>query len=158
MSLFQQNIHFLRKSKMLTQKDAADLFDTNADTWSKWEKSRDPKYDKLIELADYFGVSIDDLLRVDLAKDGIPNTQRSLGDEPTEEMAKLYKIMAEKDITIHDMKERLRMSKEMAEEGKSENDAAKILRAAKMLEESVPEEVWKRFSDEVYGAADEGEG
>lgn len=67
MSYFQQNIHLLRKSKSMTQSDAAELFETNTDTWSKWEKHRDPKYDKLIEIAAYFNVNIHDLLTKDFS-------------------------------------------------------------------------------------------
>lgn len=95
---------------MLTQKEAAELFDTNPDTWSNWEKGRDPKYDKLIELADYFQVKIDDLLRVDFSINGIPAIDSNASSFAGADETKLHRIIANKEMQILEMGDEMKVA------------------------------------------------
>ena len=62
-----QNIKYLREYKGELQKDIADLLGVSISTMSKNESGDyEPDIEKLITLADHFGVTIDDLLRNDL--------------------------------------------------------------------------------------------
>ena len=95
---------------MLTQKEAANLFDTNPDTWSNWEKGRDPKYDKLIELADYFQVKVDDLLRVDFSKVGIPTKDTDASSLTGADEMKLHRIITKKEMQILEMGDEMKVA------------------------------------------------
>lgn len=59
----------------MSQKDVADRYKLSATSVSRWEISSEARYDVLIDLADLFRVSIDDLLRKDLKA-----TQYKLGE------------------------------------------------------------------------------
>lgn len=64
MNQFANNLKKLRKAKGLTQvKLADDLLITNKIIGSYEEGRGAPTYDRLITIADYFEVSIDDLLK-----------------------------------------------------------------------------------------------
>ncbi len=57
-------IQKLRKSRSLSQEAFADIMNVSRQSVSKWELDQTyPEINKLIEIADYFGVSLDDLLR-----------------------------------------------------------------------------------------------
>ena len=56
-------LSFLRKSKHITQEELADVVGTSFQTISKWENGiTSPDISVLPILADYFGVSVDQLL------------------------------------------------------------------------------------------------
>ena len=58
--MFAENLKQLRKSKNLTQKQLAELFDYSHVAVAKWENgSREPDFKNLTKLAEYFEVSID---------------------------------------------------------------------------------------------------
>lgn len=60
MEKFHEKLKVLRKEKGLTQKDIADLVHVNRVTYTNWEKgNREPNYEKLEKIADFFGVSLD---------------------------------------------------------------------------------------------------
>jgi transcriptional regulator with XRE-family HTH domain len=59
---FAQNLAALRKEKGLTQEDLADLLNVSRQSVSKWESGKGyPNMERMIFLADYYGVSLDDL-------------------------------------------------------------------------------------------------
>ena len=61
---FGKNLSALRKAARLTQKEVAEKLGVNVHTFIGYETAgREPKYDLLIKIADFFGVSIDDLIR-----------------------------------------------------------------------------------------------
>lgn len=69
MNFFAKNIHFLRKRKKLVQNEIADLIKISRVTWSNYEnENTQPDIDKLIDIADFFEVSIDHLLKEDLSE------------------------------------------------------------------------------------------
>lgn len=58
------NIALLRKSKGITQDELAGALGVSAQAVSKWENNSScPDVSLLTEIADFFGVSVDDLLR-----------------------------------------------------------------------------------------------
>ncbi|MCI8772056.1 MAG: helix-turn-helix transcriptional regulator [Lachnospiraceae bacterium] len=62
-----QNIKYLREYKGELQKDIADLLGVSISTMSKYESGDcEPDIEKLIMLADLFGITVDDLIRKEL--------------------------------------------------------------------------------------------
>lgn len=69
MSIFSDNIRFLRVKKDLSQQGFADKLNLSRDRYSKYENGRsEPSYDLLIKISKYFHISIDLLLTVDIKK------------------------------------------------------------------------------------------
>lgn len=67
-SIFGKNLQALRQAYGLTQKELADKLGINLYTFIGYEKTdREPRYSTLIDVADFFGVSVDDLIRQPLA-------------------------------------------------------------------------------------------
>jgi len=63
-----ENLKLLRKRKVLTQDDLASVLGIKRPTLNNYEnRVAIPPVDMLIRLSDYFGISIDTLLRVDLS-------------------------------------------------------------------------------------------
>ena len=66
---FDSNIKLLRKRKKLTQDEAAEQLGMKRSTWSGYEnKVAQPGLDTVLLFADYFRISVDTLLKVDLGK------------------------------------------------------------------------------------------
>ncbi|MDE6413650.1 MAG: helix-turn-helix domain-containing protein, partial [Eubacterium sp.] len=66
---FSENIKSFRKQRNLTQEGLADLLGVTFQAVSKWERGESfPDITLLPVIADFFDVSIDDLLGVDKAK------------------------------------------------------------------------------------------
>lgn len=62
--MFSANLQALRKSQHLTQSALAEELGVSQQTVAQWEKgTREPNIDTLIEIASFFGVSLDELLR-----------------------------------------------------------------------------------------------
>lgn len=60
MEKFHEKLKMLRKKKGLTQQEIADLLNVNRVTYTNWEKGkREPNYEKLEKIADFFSVSLD---------------------------------------------------------------------------------------------------
>ena len=67
-----KKIAALRGERRLSQGDLAERLDVSRQSVSKWETGQSvPELDKLIKLADLFGVSVDQLVRED-ASPGLP--------------------------------------------------------------------------------------
>jgi DNA-binding XRE family transcriptional regulator len=70
-SKIRSNIKALRTSKAMTQTELALAIDTKRATLGAWEEGRsEPKLNMVIAIANFFQISIDDLLKVDLTKLG----------------------------------------------------------------------------------------
>lgn len=73
---FYGNLRYLRKRDGVTQEDLAEQICVSRQSVSKWETGEAyPETDKLILLCDFFGVSLDDMLRRNLAEEAPDNTQ-----------------------------------------------------------------------------------
>lgn len=67
MSFFGKNIKKIRGVKSLSQQAFADLFDLKRGTLGAYEEGRsEPKIDTVIRIANYFSISIDDILTAEL--------------------------------------------------------------------------------------------
>ena len=68
---FGKNIQYLRKRKKRSQEDVALALDMKRSTWSGYESGvARPGYERLIEISNYFGISIDHLIKLDLEQLG----------------------------------------------------------------------------------------
>lgn len=64
-----QNIRFLRKSKKMSQTELAEQLGLNMASLSTYERERsEPTISTLAQIAEFFGISIDDLVFRDLTK------------------------------------------------------------------------------------------
>ena len=71
MTYFHSNLKRLRNESELKQHELADIFDVDRSTIAGYENSRrQPDYDKLVAISDYFHISVDDLLKKDLNAPG----------------------------------------------------------------------------------------
>lgn len=80
---FGQNLIELRKKKGVTRRELAQELGINEGTLQGYEtKGREPKFSMLIKIADFFSVSIDDLIRVkDITKVGAGATGAYISDQ-----------------------------------------------------------------------------
>ena len=63
-NIFGQNLKSLRIENNLTQKELGKIFGVCNQTISFWELgSREPDFDTLVKIADYFDVAIDFLIK-----------------------------------------------------------------------------------------------
>ena len=67
-TFFDSNTRLLRKRKNLTQEDLAREVKTTRSTINNYESGVFPSLENLLALSEYLGISMDTLLRVDLAK------------------------------------------------------------------------------------------
>ena len=85
-----QNIARLRAQKNLSQGDLADALEVSRQSVSKWETDASiPELDKLLRLAELFGVTLDELVKGESAQ---PETAR--GEVPDKESAGAYTAAA----------------------------------------------------------------
>lgn len=80
---FSQNIRYLRKMLVnkVSQETLAEEIDIKKPTLGSYENGRtEPKYSDLIKLANYFEVTIDDLLTKDLSKTPVQNPANAYDD------------------------------------------------------------------------------
>lgn len=72
---FSENLMRLRKSKGLSQEEFANEIDVTRQTVSKWELGvSTPDMDKLMQMANFFGISVDDLVNSEDATSKVNNT------------------------------------------------------------------------------------
>ena len=85
-----QNIARLRAQKNLSQGDLADALEVSRQSVSKWETDASiPELDKLLRLAELFGVTLDELVKGESAQ---PEAAR--GESPDKESAGAYTAAA----------------------------------------------------------------
>lgn len=78
---FAQKLQQLRREKGLSQEDLANAFDVTRQAVSKWESGQAyPEVEKLLQIRDFFGVSLDELLRPEGA--GAEATSQTPPQEP----------------------------------------------------------------------------
>lgn len=66
---FGEKIQLLRKEKSISQEEFAEVMNVSRQAVSKWELNQSyPEVDKIIEVSNYFRVSLDDLLNDDNKK------------------------------------------------------------------------------------------
>ena len=63
-NVFGENLARLRKSHGVTRRELANALNINENTLTGYEKAgREPKYDLLVKFADFFNVTVDELVR-----------------------------------------------------------------------------------------------
>ncbi len=66
--MFPENIYFLRTVKRKSQKDIADYLKITRQAYSYYETGkRQPNYETLLKLSEYFNVTVDELLNEDIS-------------------------------------------------------------------------------------------
>lgn len=64
-----ENLKYLRKEKKLSQNALANILKVSDGAVAMWEtQKREPDLETLIAIADYFGITLEQLARTDLAK------------------------------------------------------------------------------------------
>ena len=82
--MLSEKIRDLRKKSGLSQEELAEKLDVSRQAVSKWELGAAvPTADKLLELSDFFGVSLDYLMRFD--SDNSDNPENPVSDAPEPE-------------------------------------------------------------------------
>ena len=72
MSFFGQNLRFLRNSRQMSQSAFAEVFGLKRTAVGAYEEERaEPKLDLLVKIANYFGVSLEDILCQNLQDVGV---------------------------------------------------------------------------------------
>lgn len=75
--MFAENLRDARKRKDITQKQAAEIFGVSQSTYALYEVGkREPSFETLMRMADYFGVSCDSLLGYNEKTPGRENVLR----------------------------------------------------------------------------------
>ena len=75
---FGENLIELRKMNGVTRRELANKLDINENTLTGYEKGgREPRYELLIKIADFFGVSVDTLVRPTKSYLSIPYSVKS---------------------------------------------------------------------------------
>lgn len=94
--MFGEKLKELRLKKGMTQQQMAIALDTVQTTYSGWEKDkREPSYDKLKTIANYFDVPIDYLLDNEkyIRESKISKIERMLNKEQTKKLEDMCKVM-----------------------------------------------------------------
>lgn len=83
---FHQNLKVIRKAWGISQKDVADKFQVSQGTVSAWEQSTVPPLEVIISLADYFKITVDDLLKKEFTRQNAPERwgRREYPQQPDE--------------------------------------------------------------------------
>jgi len=95
-NMFGKKLKELRLKNELTQQKLAEELNTVQTTYSGWEKDkREPSYEKLKTIANYFNVSIDYLLDNDNYDNNsiICKLERTLNKEQKKKLEEMCKIM-----------------------------------------------------------------
>jgi len=83
MNVFPERLKQLRVKQGKNQADIAEIIGASVQSYSAYEAGREPKYDMLCQLCDYFGVSADYMLgRTDAPTPAVANMVEELGISP----------------------------------------------------------------------------
>lgn len=87
MSIIGKNIKKIRLVKKLTQADFSTIFNVSRTSVGAYEEGRaDPKIETLIQIANYFSISLDDLITTELTINKLSGLEKSL-DEGSEDIS-----------------------------------------------------------------------
>ncbi len=113
-----KNIKYLRDKEWLSQSKFAELFQLNRGNIASYEAGSEPTLSVIISIANYFNISIDDLIASDLSesihrdgkKEEYPEKEYTTDISAIAEQKK-YSICTEKDILINSLRETLEAQK-----------------------------------------------
>ncbi|WP_379883062.1 helix-turn-helix domain-containing protein [Laceyella putida] len=116
MMVFSERLKALRREKRITQQQIADRFGVTKSTVSRWEKgSFEPDTEKLKEIADYFGVTVDYLLGNDENQENKDKKNADLVDLLEEIKKRPYVIDPKTGEAKYIPKERLKIINDLIE-------------------------------------------
>ncbi len=93
--MLSEKIRDLRKKSGLSQEELAAKLDVSRQAVSKWELGTAvPTADKLLELSDFFGVSLDYLMRFDSDNPGNPVSDAPDPEKPRANSSKVFRKSA----------------------------------------------------------------
>ncbi|SDL73257.1 DNA-binding transcriptional regulator, XRE-family HTH domain [Streptococcus equinus] len=73
----RMNISELRKQEKLSQDDFANIFHVSRQTVSNWENGKSyPDVEMLVKISDYFGISVDQLIKKETIPSGAKNSEK----------------------------------------------------------------------------------
>jgi transcriptional regulator with XRE-family HTH domain len=91
MNFLHKNLRYLRKKGNHNQEDISLLFHKRANTIGNWENQKsEPSLMELMKLAEYFKVSTETLLQVDLERESYTPAAQPQGPVPSEHYVKPY--------------------------------------------------------------------
>jgi transcriptional regulator with XRE-family HTH domain len=94
---FGEKIQLLRKEKSISQEQFAEVMNVSRQAVSKWELNQSyPEVDKIIEVSNYFGVSLDDLMNDEKAGPNAVDQAlevQSLKKNSSSNFAEIYKVI-----------------------------------------------------------------
>lgn len=74
MVFFSENLRLLRRLKNVSQTQLGNIFNSNAAVIASYESGRNfPSIENLIKIAEFFQLTLDDLVRTDIGTEGLPN-------------------------------------------------------------------------------------
>lgn len=103
MQLFSQNLETLRVKNRRSKAEMAREFGVAFSSYKRWEEGTEPTLEVVVKIANYFDVSIDDLLIVDF-KEGIPEKKKAVSSLPEEERSKLNQLIVDLNLRIQEYK------------------------------------------------------
>ncbi len=72
-----ESLHQHRVSRHLTRQEIADLLEISVRTYQTYETgTREPRIEALIKIADFYNISMDDLIGRTFPKDSLMNTEQ----------------------------------------------------------------------------------
>ena len=74
MTMFHQNLKYLRSKTPLSQSEMGKKFGVTQAAYGAWENGSEPNLEMIIGVADYFQVSLDDLVRRNLSDENESGT------------------------------------------------------------------------------------
>lgn len=103
--MFAENIRILRTKKEKSQQDIADYLQITRQAYSYYENGkRQPDYETLLKLAEYFGVTVDYLLRGDSDSECLPEElvilnrkAKRMSPEKRQKLLEMAKLMFKED-------------------------------------------------------------
>ncbi len=101
--MFAENIRILRTEREKSQQDMADYLQITRQAYSYYETGkRQPDYETLLKLGEYFNISVDDLLNEDMSDRDenlviLNRNAKKLSPEKRKQLLEMAKLMFKED-------------------------------------------------------------
>lgn len=109
---FHQNLKTIRKAWGLSQETVSEKFEVSQATISAWEQATVPDLGTIIRLADYYKVTVDDLLKKEFTRQNAPD-RRGVKEYPQQPDESVTEVQEPVDLKLKDEMDALR--REMVE-------------------------------------------
>lgn len=119
MIFFHQNIKTLRKKSGLTQLELSELIGISQAAYQKWEQDRTPSLEKIVFIARFYKITIDDLLCKDLRTNNKIGSALSITQETEHLSQEDMEIIRSLQATLKELKEEV---EELKRQVKQQNE------------------------------------